>query len=202
MADKGPAGFGDHLAAAGNVELGEMLQQSGHAGSPYRRGPAVGYTDRGVGEPEMNVRYFEELEIGQKFTSPVLSVDVAAITAFAARFDPQPFHLDDAAARNTMFEGLAASGWHTAALSMRLCLASDFRPAGGIVGIGGELAWPRPVRPGDELRVEIEVTETRESRSRPGQGIVKVKVTTRNQHGETVQTFTPTLFVDRRPARP
>jgi len=146
----------------------------------------------------VTVRYFEDLAVGQKFGSPALPIDADAITAFAAAFDPQPFHLDDEAARHTMFAGLAASGWHTAAFSMRLCLASDFRPAGGILGIGGELSWLKPVRPGDALRVEIEVIETRASRSRPGQGIVKVQVTTLNQHGEVVQTFTPTLFVDRR----
>ncbi len=147
----------------------------------------------------MTLHYFEDLAVGQKFASPALPIDADEITAFAAAFDPQPFHLDDAAARGTMFAGLAASGWHTAALSMRLCLASDFRPAGGILGIGGELSWLKPVRPGDALRVEIEVIETRLSRSRPGQGIVKVRVTTLNQHAEPVQIFTPTLFVDRRP---
>ena len=146
----------------------------------------------------MNKRYFEDLAAGQKFASPTLSVDADAITAFAAQFDPQPFHLDDEAARHTIFEGLAASGWHTAALTMRLCVASDFRPAGGIVGIGGELNWLKPVRPGDALRVEIEIVETRVSRSRPGQGIVKVRLTTLNQDDEPVQIFTPTLFVDRR----
>lgn len=145
------------------------------------------------------MRYFEEFAVGQKFTSPTVRVDAAAIIAFAAEFDPQPFHLDAEAARHTMFEGLAASGWHTAALSMRLCVASDFRPAGGIVGIGGELNWLKPVRPGDELRVEIEIIETRPSRSRPGQGIVKIRITTLSQRGDTVQSFTPTLFVDRRP---
>ena len=148
----------------------------------------------------MNRRYFEDLAVGQKFGSPTLSVDAAAIKAFAAEFDPQPFHLDEAAARESLFAGLAASGWHTAALTMRLCVSSDFRPAGGILGIGGELNWLKPVRPGDELRVECEVLETRPSRSRPGQGVVTVRVSTLNQHGETVQTFTPTLFVDRRPA--
>ena len=147
----------------------------------------------------MILRYFEDLAVGQKFASPVLPIDADAITAFAAAFDPQPFHLDDEAARGTMFAGLAASGWHTAALSMRLCLASDFRPAGGILGIGGELSWLTPVRPGDSLRVEIEVIETRLSRSRPGQGIVKVQITTLNQRDDPVQIFTPTLFVDRRP---
>jgi len=143
--------------------------------------------------------YFEDLAVGQKFASTTLRVDAPAILAFAAAYDPQPFHLDDQAARHTIFEGLAASGWHTAALTMRLCVTSDFRPAGGILGIGGELTWVKPVRPGDELRVEIEVTETRVSRSRPGQGIVKMRLTTLNQHGEPVQIFAPTLFVDRRP---
>jgi acyl dehydratase len=147
---------------------------------------------------ELNKRYFEDLAAGQKFASPTLCVDADAITAFAAQFDPQPFHLDDEAARHTIFEGLAASGWHTAALTMRLCVASDFRPAGGILGIGGELNWLKPVRPGDALRVEIEIIETRVSRSRPGQGIVKVRLTTLNQDDEPVQIFTPTLFVDRR----
>ena len=149
----------------------------------------------------MRVRYFEDLSVGQKFASPTLSVDADAIKAFAAEFDPQPFHLDETAARHTLFEGLAASGWHTAALTMRLCVASDFRPAGGILGVGGELIWQKPVRPGDELRVECEILELRASRSRPAQGVVKIRVTTLNQDGETVQTFTPTLFVDRRPER-
>ena len=142
--------------------------------------------------------YFEDIAAGQTYRSPELRVDAAAITDFAARFDPQPFHLDEAAARDSLFEGLAASGWHTAALTMKLCLSSDFRPAGGIIGVGGELLWPRAVRPGDALHVEIEVLETRTSRSRPRQGVVKILITTLNQQGDPVQTFTPTLFVDRR----
>jgi len=144
--------------------------------------------------------YFEDLAVGQKFTSSALRVDAQSIIAFAAAFDPQPFHLDDAAARHTIFEGLAASGWHTAALTMRLVVGSEFRPAGGVLGFGGELVWARPVRPGDELHVESEILETRLSQSRPGQGIVKVRVTTLNQNGEIVQTFTPALLVPRRPA--
>ena len=144
------------------------------------------------------LRYFEDLQIGQKFASPSLRIDTEAIKSFAAEFDPQPFHLDDKA-RHSVFAGLAASGWHTAAVSMRLCLSSDFRPAGGILGTGGELLWSKPVRPGDELRVEVEVIETRPSRSRPEQGVVTIRVTTLNQDGETVQTFSPTLLVDRRP---
>jgi acyl dehydratase len=142
--------------------------------------------------------YFEDIAAGQTYRSPELRIDAASITEFAARFDPQPFHLDDAAARDSLFEGLAASGWHTAALTMKLCLSSDFQPAGGIIGVGGELLWPRAVRPGDALHVEIEVLETRTSRSRPRQGVVKIRITTLNQQGDPVQTFTPTLFVDRR----
>ncbi|MGD9614433.1 MAG: MaoC/PaaZ C-terminal domain-containing protein [Alphaproteobacteria bacterium] len=143
--------------------------------------------------------YFEDIAAGQTYRSPSLRIDTAAIAAFAAEFDPQPFHLDDAAARDSLFDGLAASGWHTAALTMKLCLLSDFRPAGGIIGVGGELLWPRAVRPGDELRVAIEVLETRLSRSRPRQGLVKIRITTLNQKDEPVQSFTPTLFVDCRP---
>ena len=148
----------------------------------------------------MSVRYFEDFAVGQKFSSEPRRVDAAEIKAFAAQFDPQPFHLDEDAARKSLFDGLAASGWHTAAMSMRLCVESAFRPAGGIIGSGGELTWSKPVRPGDTLRVEIEVVETRESRSRPRQGLVKVRIATLNQHGETVQTFSPTLLVDRRSA--
>jgi len=143
--------------------------------------------------------YFEDIAAGQTYRSPSLRIDAAAITGFAAEFDPQPFHLDDLAARKSLFQGLAASGWHTAALTMKLCLLSDFRPAGGILGVGGELTWLKPVRPGDALRVEIEVLDTRTSRSRPTQDLVKILITTLNRDGDPVQTFTPTLFVDRHP---
>lgn len=142
--------------------------------------------------------YFEDLAPGQTYAGASLPVSAAEICNFAAAYDPQPFHLDDAAARSTLFGGLAASGWHTAALTMRMIVDGEFRPAGGILGIGGELNWLLPVRPGDTLSAEVEVIETRPSRSRPRQGVVSVCVTTRNQRGETVQTFRPTLFVDRR----
>ena len=147
----------------------------------------------------MSKQFFEDFAPGQKFASAPRPVDAAAIKAFAAEFDPQPFHLDETAAKSSLFDGLAASGWHTAAMTMRLCLSSDFRPVGGIIGGGGELVWSKPVRPGDALRVKIEVVETRTSRSRPAQGLVKVRIETLNQHGETVQTFSPSLLVDRRP---
>lgn len=144
--------------------------------------------------------YLDDLAVGQKFGSGRLAIDAGAIRRFAAEFDPQPFHLDDGAARDTIFGGLAASGWHTAALTMRLLVDGEFRPAGGIVGAGlEELRWPRPVRPGDELRVESEVLEVRPSRSRPEQGIVRVKVTTLNQDGEALQIYVASLVVRRRP---
>ena len=145
------------------------------------------------------MQYFEDFAAGQKFGSGRLTVDAAAIKAFAGDYDPQPFHLDEAAAEQSLFGGLAASGWHTAALTMRLIVGSAFRPAGGILGFGGELAWLKPVRPGDELHIEVEILETRLSQSRPGVGIVKVRVTTLNQSSEIVQTFTPALLVPRRP---
>jgi acyl dehydratase len=146
------------------------------------------------------MQYFEDFAVGQKFVSGRLTVTTDEIVEFAGRYDPQPFHLDDEAAKKTLFGGLAASGWHTAALTMRLIVGSKFRPAGGILGFGGELVWVKPVRPGDELHVESEIIETRLSQSRPGVGIVTVRVTTLNQDGDTVQTFTPALLVPRRPA--
>jgi acyl dehydratase len=144
--------------------------------------------------------YFEDFMVGRRFGSGRLTVDAAAIKAFATAYDPQPFHLDEKAAEQSLFAGLAASGWHTAALTMRLIVGSDFHPVGGVLGFGGELSWVKPVRPGDELRIEAEILETRLSQSRPGFGIVKVRVTTLNQHGETVQTFVPTLLVPCRPS--
>jgi acyl dehydratase len=142
--------------------------------------------------------YLEDLTPGMVFTSATHALDAEQIKEFAQKYDPQPFHLDDAAAAQSIFAGLAASGWHTAALTMRLLVPGEFRPAGGIVGFGGELNWLKPVRPGDELHVEAEILETRISQSRPREGLVKVRVSTFNQHGEPVQTFTPTLLVTRR----
>ncbi len=148
----------------------------------------------------MKERYFEDLEAGQRFASGRMKVEAEAIKRFAREFDPQDFHLDEAAAVKTFFKGLAASGWHTAALTMRILVDSEFKPAGGILGAGVErLNWPRPVRPGDELRVQSEVIEKRPSKSRPDQGVVKVRVTTLNQNGEPVQDFIANLIVPRRP---
>src|SRR4030095_11450908 len=136
----------------------------------------------------MSGRYLEDFAVGQTFGSGRLRVDKEQIKAFAAEFDPQPFHLDENAARETIFFGLAASGWHTAALTMRLLVESEIAPAGGIVGVGfDEFRWPRPVRPGDELHIESEVLEVRPSRSRRNQGLLKVRTTTLNQNNEAVQ---------------
>jgi acyl dehydratase len=149
----------------------------------------------------MTERYLEDFAVGQTYGSGRLRIDKERIKSFAAEFDPQPFHLDEEAARDTIFRGLAASGWHTAALTMRLLVESELKPAGGIVGAGfDEFRWPRPVRPGDELRVESEVLEVRLSKSRPEQGLIKVKTTTLNQNDEAVQISVGNLIVPRRPA--
>ena len=148
----------------------------------------------------MTSHYLEDFAAGQTFSSGKMEIDKERIKTFAAEFDPQPFHLDDEAAGQTIFKGLAASGWHTAAATMRLLVDSDIKPAGGIVGAGfDELRWPRPVRPGDQLRVESEILEVRPSRSRPDQGLIKVRTTTLNQNDEAVQVLIGSLVVPRRP---
>jgi len=147
------------------------------------------------------MHYLEDFAVGQKYLTDTVAVTPEDIMAFAAEFDPQPFHLDDEAAKKTFFGGLAASGWHTAALTMRLLVQGSLEPAGGIIGAGfEEFRWPRPVRPGDVLRVESEILEVRESKSRPTQGIIKVRNTTFNQDGEPVQVFVGSLVVQRRKA--
>ncbi len=150
----------------------------------------------------MTAWFLEDFTAGQRFAGHTrIRLDEQSVKAFASEFDPQPFHLDEAAAGSSIFRGLAASGWHTAAITMRLLVDSEFRPAGGIVGAGfDELRWPQPVRPGDELRVESEILEVRPSKSRPQQGLVKVRTNTLNQHGEIVQTSVGNLVVPCRSA--
>jgi acyl dehydratase len=144
-------------------------------------------------------RYLEDFAVGQRFGSGRLRIDKERIFAFAAEFDPQPFHLDEAAARDSIFGGLAASGWHTAAVTMRLLVDSELNPAGGFIGAGlDECRWPRPVRPGDELHLECEVIEVRPSKSRPAQGLVKLRTTTLNQDGEAVLVYVVNMLVPRR----
>ena len=148
---------------------------------------------------QLSERYLEDFAVGQTFGSGRLRIDKERIFAFAAEFDPQPFHLDEAAARHSIFGGLAASGWHTAAVTMRLLFDSELKPAGGIIGAGlDECRWPRPVRPGDELRIECEVIEVRPSKSRPEQGLIKLRTTTLNQDGEAVLMHVVNLVVLRR----
>ena len=143
--------------------------------------------------------YLEDLHVGQKFTSASYRMDEDRIKAFAAEFDPQTFHLDEAVAQASVFRELAASGWHTAAVTMRLLVTGGLPIATGIIGLGGEIAWPKPTRPGDTLRVESEILEIVPSRSKPNQGIVKARSTTLNQDGEAVQVFTSKILVFKRP---
>ena len=147
------------------------------------------------------MHYLDDFAIGQTFVSATLRITAEQIKSFAAEYDPQPFHLDEEAARGTIFRGLAASGWHTAALTMRLLVGSELKPAGGIIGAGlDELNWPRPVRPGDELHLNIEIIGVRPSQSRPGQGVIKVRTTTLNQNDEPVQILIANLVVPARAA--
>ena len=141
--------------------------------------------------------YLEDLHVGQRFVSRSHAIDKDQIKAFAAQFDPQAFHLDEEAAKTSLFGGLAASGWHTAAITMRLLVESGPPIAGGIIGAGGEISWPRPTRPGDVLTVESEVLEIAPSRSKPDRGMVTLRSETRNQRGEIVQMLTAKLVVQR-----
>jgi acyl dehydratase len=141
-------------------------------------------------EQTRRLLYLDDLQVGQRFTSGSYHVEEDRLKAFAAEFDPQPVHLDEAAGRASIFGGLAASGWYTAAVTMRLMVTGGVPFAAGIIGLGGEIAWPRPTRAGDVLRVESEIVEIVPSRSKPNQAIVKVRSTTLNQNGEPVQVFT------------
>jgi acyl dehydratase len=144
--------------------------------------------------------YLDDFAVGQRFTSGNVVVNADEVKSFAARFDPQPFHLDEVAAKRSVFGGLIASGWHTAAMAMRLLVDSDLRIAGGLIGLGGEMSWPRATKPGDVLHVESEVLEVTPSRSKPDRGIVKMRNTTLNQHGEAVQVAVVNMLVPRKPA--
>ncbi len=147
---------------------------------------------------EMKELYLDDLHVGQRFNSGSYVMEAARIKEFAAEFDPQPFHLEEAAAEASVFKGLAASGWHTAAAAMRLLVTGGLPFASGIVGLGGEIAWPKPTRPGDTLHVESEIVEITPSRSKPHQGIVTVRGTMFNQNQEAVYVLTAKLLVSRR----
>lgn len=145
--------------------------------------------------------YLEDLNVGDRFGSDTIEVTKESIFEFARQFDPQPFHLDEKAAEQSIFKELTASGWHTAAMSMRLFVTGEFKPVGGSIGLAvDELRWPLPVRPGDVLKVETEILDVRKSRSKPDRGIIRIRNVTTNQRGEIVQTFLAFVMVRRRPA--
>jgi acyl dehydratase len=148
---------------------------------------------------EVQQLYLDELHVGQRFTSGTYLMEAARIKEFAAQFDPQPFHLDEAAAEASVFKGLAASGWHTAAVAMRLLVDGGLPFANGIIGLGGEIGWPEAARPGDTLQVESEIIEITPSRSKAQQGIVTVRSKMFNQDREAVHLLTAKLLVFRRP---
>jgi len=146
----------------------------------------------------MKRRYFEDLKVGDRFKSDTYKVSKKQIITFARKFDPQPFHLDMAVARKTIFEGLIASGWHTAAITMRL-FVQTLNFAKGAIGLGVDrLRWPNPIRPGDVLRVETKIVRLRVSRSKRGYGILRLRNATTNQRGEIVQTMMASALVLRR----
>jgi acyl dehydratase len=142
--------------------------------------------------------YLDDLAVGRKFVSGETAVTLEGCKAFAAQFDPQPFHLDEAAAGESVFGRLAASGWYTAALSMRLIVEGELTIAGGLIGLSSDMKWPRPTYPGDTLRVECEVLEVRVSESKPDRGVVTMRNVTLNQRGEPVQVAVVKLMVPRR----
>jgi len=146
----------------------------------------------------MAERYFDDLRRGERFQSAEYIVTEEEIINFAHEFDPQPFHLDRAVGDKTMFGGLIASGWHTAAITMRL-FVQTLNFAEGAIGLGvDELRWPNAVKPGDELEVEVEIVDLRESRSKPTHGVVRLRYLTTNQRGEVVQTMFASALVRRR----
>lgn len=142
--------------------------------------------------------YLEDLAVGDVFVSRTHDMNVEEIMAFAAEFDPQGFHLDAQAARDSLFQGLAASGWHTAALTMRL-LVESVPLAKGIIGAGAELAWSQPTRPTDVIHVTSTVLSITPSRSKPDRAIVVVESITSNQHDAPLQKLTSKLVVFKRP---
>src|SRR5947199_9092431 len=139
-----------------------------------------------------NGLFLEDLHVGQRFASASHTMDEREIKAFATQFDPQPFHLNEEAAKATLFDGLAASGWHTAAITMKLLVESGLPLRGGIIGTGGEISWPKPTRPGDTLTAFSEIEEIIPWRSRPERGLIRVRNETRNQAREDVQVLSAT----------
>lgn len=142
--------------------------------------------------------YLDDLYVGQRFTSGTYRMEEADMVRFAAEFDPQPFHLERRAAESSVFKGLAASGWYTASVAMRLLVTGGLPLAEGILGLGGEIAWPKPTRPGDVVHLETEIAEITPSRSKPDRAVVKLRGTMFNQDHEAVYLLSAKLLVSRR----
>jgi acyl dehydratase len=182
---------------ASNVQTARSGQDAGCVAESVSQEPSAIEEATGLTAP----LYYEDLAVGQTFGTGTVTVEAEMIRAFAAEYDPQPFHLDEGAARASLFGGLVASGWHTAALTMKLLVRGSLQITGGLIGMGAEeLRWPRPVRPGDVLRVESEVLALRISNSQPGRGLVRVRNTTLNQDGKPVMVTIVTMIVPRRPS--
>ncbi|TPK86246.1 MaoC family dehydratase [Mesorhizobium sp. B2-4-12] len=146
--------------------------------------------------------YLDDLAVGRRFATGTHLIDSSQIKRFAAEYDPQPFHLDEEAANNTFFHGLAASGWQVVAITMRLIVSSGLPIAGGNIGAGAEISWPRPTRPGDVLRATGEIVDVQPSRSKPDRGMLTLKIETFNQKDEVVQVMIVRQLVFRRPPQP
>lgn len=142
-----------------------------------------------------NLLYFEDFEIGQEYVSDTYEMTKEEIIEFAKQFDPQIFHIDEEAAKNTFFGGLAASGWHTASISMKLQVESEMKVAGGMIGAGVEVSWPMPTRAGHILQVTSKVIDIKPINSRPSHGFVTMQSETKNQFGEILQKQVAKLFV-------
>jgi acyl dehydratase len=145
--------------------------------------------------------YLDDLKIGQRFVTDTYKMNIEEIKEFANKYDPQPFHTDERAAKGSFFGGLVASGWHTAAVAMRLMVTSGPLLGDGAIGAGGELSWPRPTFPGDEIKVVCEILDISPSKSHPERGTIIVKMETRNQRDEPVQIFTGKLIVPKKPVK-
>lgn len=143
--------------------------------------------------------WLDDIRVGDRFHTATYDLTAESIIEFAAAWDPQPFHLGDETARDTFFRGLAASGWQTAAITMRLLVTTGMPIATGIIGASIDLAWPTPTRPGDQLHVELEVTDVRGSKSDPSRGFVTTTYDTLNQHGEVRQHTTARLLAFAKP---
>jgi acyl dehydratase len=149
-------------------------------------------------KPRREPLYLDDLHVGQRFVTDTYRVTVEEAYGFALAYDPQPMHLDPEAARASLFQDLVVSGWLTAGISMRLLVTQGPPLAGGTIGLGGEISWPRPTRPGDTLRLTCEILTITPSHSRPDRGVVGFRNETLNQRDEVVQLFVGKLMVPRR----